>query len=82
MRRAASTTRSTTIRAPPDRTPTVSNLVPLDANGNAYGRLPGDALNIVYLTNNAAMKGGFFSNGVNVVNGELNGELNVSSAFA
>lgn len=54
---------------------TVSNIVPLDANGIAYSRSPGDVLNIVYLTKDAAMKGGFFPNGVN-------GALVMSSAFA
>ncbi|MGJ7579230.1 ferritin-like domain-containing protein [Variovorax sp. RHLX14] len=51
-----------------------SNIVPLDANGIAYSRTPGDVLNIVYLTKDASMRGGFFPNGVN-------GTLNTSSAF-
>jgi len=55
--------------------PTMSNIVPLDANGIAFSRSPGDVLNIVYLTKDAALKGGFFPNGVN-------GSLVMSSAFA
>ncbi|MGI4777022.1 MAG: ferritin-like domain-containing protein [Janthinobacterium lividum] len=51
-----------------------SNIVPLDANGVAYSRTPGDVLNIVYLTKETAVRGGFFPNGVN-------GTLNTSSAF-
>lgn len=53
----------------------VSNIVPLDDNGIAYSRTPGDVLNIVYLNPAATDKGGFFPNGVN-------GTLNLSSAFA
>ena len=51
----------------------VSNIVPLDQNGIAYSRAPGDVLNIVYLTPNAVSKGGFFPNGTN-------GSLVMSSA--
>jgi hypothetical protein len=54
---------------------TISNIVPLDSNGIAFSRSPGDVLNIVYLTNAAAAKGGFFPSGVN-------GTLNMSTAFA
>ena len=54
---------------------TMSNIVPLDVNGIAYSRSPGDVLNIVYLTKDAVSKGGFFPNGVN-------GALVMSSAFA
>ncbi len=46
-----------------------ANITPTDANGIAFGRTPGEVLNIVYLTPGAATKGGFFPNGVN---GELN----------
>ena len=53
----------------------VSNIAPLDANGIAYSRSPADVLNIVYLTKDAALKGGFFPNGVN-------GALVMSSAYA
>ncbi|RYF65407.1 MAG: ferritin-like domain-containing protein [Comamonadaceae bacterium] len=53
----------------------MSNIVPLDDNGIAYSRTPGDVLNIVYLNPAATNKGGFFPNGVN-------GTLNLSSAFA
>lgn len=49
-----------------------SNIVPLDSNGLAYSRGYGNVLNIVYLTSTAAMKGGFFPNGVN-------GSLNMSA---
>lgn len=52
-----------------------SNIVPLDENGIAYSRTPGDVLNIVYLTKDATTRGGFFPNGVN-------GTLNTSSVFA
>ncbi|RST31507.1 ferritin-like domain-containing protein [Sphingomonas ginkgonis] len=50
-----------------------SNIVPLDANGLAYGRTTGDVLNIVYLNSGAVSKGGFFPNGVN-------GAITMSSA--
>ena len=52
-----------------------SNIVPLDGDGIAYSRSPGDVLNIVYLNPGAVDKGGFFPSGVN-------GSLNLSSAFA
>jgi len=52
-----------------------SNIVPLDANGIAYSRTPGDVLNIVYLNSNAVDRGGFFPAG-------LNGTLVLSSALA
>ena len=52
-----------------------SNIVPLDENGIAYSRTPGDVLNIVYLSKDATTRGGFFPNGVN-------GVLNTSSVFA
>jgi hypothetical protein len=42
-----------------------ANIVPSDANGIAFSRSPGQVLNIVYLTPNAATKGGFFPAGVN-----------------
>ncbi|ESQ79765.1 hypothetical protein AEYBE204_07935 [Asticcacaulis sp. YBE204] len=50
-----------------------SNVVPLDANGIAYSRSPGQVLNIVYLNNLAIGRGGFFPNGVN-------GSINMSAA--
>ncbi|MEJ7688830.1 MAG: ferritin-like domain-containing protein [Variovorax sp.] len=53
----------------------ISNIVPLDADGIAFSRTPGDVLNIVYLTKESVNKGGFFPAGVN-------GALNLSSAFA
>jgi len=53
----------------------MSNIVPLDGDGIAYSRSPGDVLNIVYLNPGAVDKGGFFPSGVN-------GALNLSSAFA
>ncbi len=52
-----------------------SNIVPLDADGIAYSRSPGDVLNIVYLTKDSATKGGFFPAGVN-------GALVMSTAYA
>jgi hypothetical protein len=52
-----------------------SNIVPLDANGIAYSRTPGDVLNIVYLNSGAVSRGGFFPVG-------MNGSLVMSSAFA
>ena len=52
-----------------------SNIVPLDGDGIANSRTPGDVLNIVYLTPGAADRGGFFPSGVN-------GTLNLSTAFA
>jgi ferritin-like protein len=42
-----------------------------DANGIAFGRTPGQILNIVYLTPGQATSGGFYPNG-------LNGELTIS----
>ncbi|MCY0389273.1 ferritin-like domain-containing protein [Robbsia sp. Bb-Pol-6] len=44
---------------------TISNIVPLDANGLAYSRNYGNVLNIVYLTKTAVTQGGFFPAGVN-----------------
>ena len=41
------------------------NLVPADGNAVAFSRSTGQVLNVVYLTNMAALKGGFFPNGVN-----------------
>lgn len=52
----------------------VSNVAPLDANGIAYSRTPGDVLNIVFLNPGAVSKGGFFPAGVN-------GTLALSSAM-
>ena len=43
----------------------VANLVPTDKNGIAYSRDPFQVHNIVYLTNKAAKKGGFFPKGTN-----------------
>ena len=43
----------------------VSNIVPLDTNGIAFSRSPGQVLNIVYLNKAAATLGGFFPAGVN-----------------
>jgi hypothetical protein len=48
------------------------NIVPADQNGLAYGRTPGEVLNIVYLTPKVATSGGFYPNGVN-------GTLNTSA---
>lgn len=53
----------------------VSNIVPLDENGIAYSRSPGDVLNIVYLNSGAVRSGGFYPAGVN-------GSLMLSSALA
>ena len=50
-----------------------SNIVPADANAIAYSRTTGQVLDIVYLTNMAAAKGGFFPSGVN-------GTINMSTA--
>jgi hypothetical protein len=44
-----------------------SNIVPSDGTGIAFARTPNQVLNIAYLTNAAATKGGFFPNGVNGV---------------
>lgn len=52
----------------------VSNVAPLDANGIAYSRSPGDVLNIVFLNSGSVSKGGFFPAGVN-------GTLALSSAM-
>ncbi|RYF05400.1 MAG: ferritin-like domain-containing protein [Oxalobacteraceae bacterium] len=54
---------------------TVSNIVPLDKNGIAFSRSPGDVLNIVYLTKESVTMGGFFPKGAN-------GTLNLSTAYA
>ena len=54
---------------------TVSNIVPLDRNGIAFSRTPGDVLNIVYLTRESVTMGGFFPRGAN-------GVLNMSSAYS
>jgi hypothetical protein len=43
----------------------LSNIVPTDANGLAFSRTPGQVLSIVYLTNQAVPRGGFFPEGVN-----------------
>ena len=48
-----------------------ANIVPDDSNGIAFGRTPGQILNIVYLTPDQATSGGFYPQG-------LNGELTVS----
>jgi hypothetical protein len=48
-----------------------ANIVPDDGNGIAFGRTPGQILNIVYLTPGQATSGGFYPNG-------LNGELTTS----
>ena len=48
-----------------------ANIIPADKNGIAFGRTPGQVLNIVYLTPGQATSGGFYPNG-------LNGELNTS----
>lgn len=52
--------------------PGTSNIAPLDTNGLAFSRNYANVLNIVFLTSSAAMKGGFFPNGVN-------GTLNMSA---
>jgi hypothetical protein len=49
-----------------------ANIVPADANGLAFGRTPGQVLNVVYLTPKAASSGGFYPRGVN-------GQLHTSS---
>jgi len=53
-----------------------ANIVPLDSNGIAFGRTPGQVLNIVYLNPGTVTKGGFFPNGVN---GTLNSSGGASS---
>ncbi|OWQ90363.1 hypothetical protein CDN99_13460 [Roseateles aquatilis] len=55
-------------------TPDIANIVPLDDNGIAFSRSPGDVLNIVYLNKDAVTQGGFFPAGVN-------GSLAMSSAY-
>jgi len=50
----------------------VANIVPADSNGLAFGRTPGQVLNIVYLTPKKATSGGFYPNGTN-------GAVNASS---
>jgi Ferritin-like domain len=50
----------------------VENIVPADSNGLAFGRTPGEVLNIVYLTPKMTTSGGFFPNGVN-------GDINTSA---
>jgi hypothetical protein len=52
-----------------------ANIVPLDTNGIAFSRPPDRVLNIVYLTKDAASRGGFFPAGVN-------GDIVMSSAYA
>ncbi|MEH3103190.1 MAG: ferritin-like domain-containing protein [Sphingomonas phyllosphaerae] len=42
-----------------------ANLSPLNSNGLAFSRTPGQVLNIVYLNPGTATMGGFFPNGVN-----------------
>jgi hypothetical protein len=42
-----------------------SNIVPLNGNGLAYSRTPGQVLRIVYLNAATTSMGGFFPNGVN-----------------
>jgi hypothetical protein len=49
-----------------------ANIVPADGNGLAFGRTPGQVLNIVYLTPKVANSGGFYPRGVN-------GQLHTSS---
>ena len=49
-----------------------ANIVPADSNGIAFGRTPGQVLNIVYLTPKVANRGGFYPRGVN-------GQLHTSS---
>lgn len=49
-----------------------ANIVPADGNGLAFGRTPGQVLNIVYLTPKVANSGGFYPHGVN-------GQLRTSS---
>ena len=49
-----------------------ANIVPTDSNGLAFGRTPGQVLNIVYLTPKVANSGGFYPHGVN-------GQLHTSS---
>lgn len=44
---------------------TASNIAPADSNGVAFGRTPGQSLNILYLQRSAVSAGGFFPNGLN-----------------
>ncbi|MEN2787020.1 ferritin-like domain-containing protein [Sphingomonas qilianensis] len=44
---------------------TIANIAPLNENGLAYSRTPGQVLNIVYLKAGTNTAGGFFPNGVN-----------------
>jgi hypothetical protein len=48
-------------------TATASNITPADANGFAFTRTAGQALNVFYLNHAAVVGGGFFPNGVNGV---------------
>ena len=43
----------------------VANVAPLDEDGLVFTRSPGEVLNIVYLNDEAVVRGGFFPNGVN-----------------
>ncbi|MDT0633907.1 ferritin-like domain-containing protein [Spectribacter hydrogenoxidans] len=47
------------------QTVSASNIVPLDANGLAFSRSPGQVLNIVYLNPEPVSSGGFFPDGIN-----------------
>lgn len=42
-----------------------ANIVPADSNSVAFGRTPGQVLNVVYLTPRKATSGGFYPDGVN-----------------
>ena len=42
-----------------------ANITPTDGNGIAFGRTPGQVLNVVYLNPGKVTKGGFYPNGVN-----------------
>ncbi|PRW63094.1 ferritin-like domain-containing protein [Actinopolyspora mortivallis] len=42
-----------------------ANIVPADKNAIAFGRTPGEVLNIVYLNPGTVSRGGFFPDGVN-----------------
>ncbi|UZK67679.1 ferritin-like domain-containing protein [Sphingomonas sp. M1-B02] len=53
------------VRATGSGATTASNIAPLDADGIAYSRSPGQVLNIVYLNRAAVTGGGFFPAGVN-----------------
>ena len=46
-------------------TPEMSNLVPADENALAFSRSAGQVLNVVYLTPESRVRGGFFPRGVN-----------------